>query len=144
LIQIIQREGRTILFSSHILGDVERVADRIGIMVGGVLRVDCRTETFRESVQKLILEFNGIPPEEPAIPGLVSSRQVGNNLEIVLVGYDDAQRAAVESLQPRSIEVLDMNLEDAFIEYTRGRRRPLPVFMTENQDAQSTRDQGAA
>ena len=33
LIQIIQRQGRTILFSSHILGDVERVADRIGIMV---------------------------------------------------------------------------------------------------------------
>ena len=32
LIQIIQRQGRTILFSSHILGDVERVADRIGIM----------------------------------------------------------------------------------------------------------------
>ena len=53
LIQIIQRQGRTILFSSHILGDVERVADRIGIMVDGVLRVDCPTETFRESVRKL-------------------------------------------------------------------------------------------
>eukprot|EP00913_Durusdinium_trenchii_P013397 g12578.t1 len=38
MIQIIQREGRTILFSSHILGDVERVADRIGILVDGVLR----------------------------------------------------------------------------------------------------------
>ena len=40
LIQIIQRQGRTILFSSHILGDVERVADRIGILVDGVLRVE--------------------------------------------------------------------------------------------------------
>ena len=66
LIQIIQRQGRTILFSSHILGDVERVADRIGIMVNGVLRVDCRTETFRESVRKLVLEFAGYPPESPA------------------------------------------------------------------------------
>ena len=63
LIQIIQRQGRTILFSSHILGDVERVADRIGIMVGGVLRVDCRTETFRESIRKLVLEFAGTPPD---------------------------------------------------------------------------------
>ena len=65
LIQIIQRQGRTILFSSHILGDVERVADRIGIMVNGVLRVDCPTETFRESVRKLVLEFAGYPPESP-------------------------------------------------------------------------------
>ena len=69
LIQIIQRQGRTILFSSHILGDVERVADRIGVMVGGVLRVDCRTETFRESVRKLVLEFAGTPPESPDDPG---------------------------------------------------------------------------
>jgi ABC-2 type transport system ATP-binding protein len=144
LIQIIQREGRTILFSSHILGDVERVADRIGLMVGGVLRVDCRTETFRESVRKLILEFAGAPPEAPPIPGLVSCRPVGSSLEVVLVGYDDAQREAVESLEPLSIEVLDLNLEDAFIEYTRGPRRSLPIFATEAQNAQSARDQGAA
>jgi ABC-2 type transport system ATP-binding protein len=144
LIQIIQRQGRTILFSSHILGDVERVADRIGIMVGGVLRVDCRTEVFRESVRRLVLEFAGYPPEAPNVPRLISSRQVGNSLELVLAGYDDAQREVIEALQPLSIEVLDLNLEDAFIEYTRGPRRSLPVFATELEDVQSARDQGAA
>jgi ABC-2 type transport system ATP-binding protein len=144
LIQIIQRQGRTILFSSHILGDVERVADRIGIMIGGVLRVDCRTETFRESVRKIVLEFVGTPPDAVEVPGLVSCRQTGTNLELVLVGYDDAQREAVERLRPQSIEVLDLNLEDAFIEYTRGSRRSLPLFATETEDAQSARNQGAA
>ena len=37
MIHLVQRQGRTILFSSHILADVERVADRIGILVDGVL-----------------------------------------------------------------------------------------------------------
>lgn len=144
LIQIIQRQGRTILFSSHILGDVERVADRIGVMVGGVLRVDCRTEVFRESVRKLVLEFAGYPPDAPVVPRMISSRLVGKNLELVLVGYDDAQREAVEALRPLSIEVLDLNLEDAFIEYTRRQRKSLPVFATELDDVESARDQGAA
>ena len=144
LIQVIQRQGRTILFSSHILGDVERVADRIGIMIGGVLRVDCRTETFRESVRKIVLEFVGEPPDAPSIPGLVSFRQVAGSLELVLVGYDDAQREAVERLEPRSIDVLELNLEDAFIDYSRGPRRSLPIFSTEIDNAQSTRSQGAA
>lgn len=144
LIQIIQREGRTILFSSHVLGDVERVADRIGIMERGVLRVDCRTEQFRESIRKLVLEFVGRPPDQVSIPGLVSQRQVGGSLELVLVGYDDAQREAVEALRPQSIEALELNLEDAFIEYTRGPRRSLPLFATGYDDAQSARDQGAA
>jgi len=131
LIQIIQRQGRTILFSSHILGDVERVADRVGIMVGGVLRVDCRTETFRESVRKIVLEFVGTPPDSAEVPGLISCRQVGTSLELVLVGYDDDQRIAVEQLRPQTIEVLDLNLEDAFIAYTRGPSRPLPKFARE-------------
>lgn len=144
LIQIIQREGRTIFFSSHVLGDVERVADRIGIMVDGVLRVDCPTDTFRESVKKLVLDFTGPVPEGFACRGLVHSWNVGSRLELVLVGYDDQQRAAVEALEPRNIEIVDLNLEDAFIEYTRGQRRSLPLFAQETRDDQSTRDQGAA
>ncbi len=144
LIQIIHRRGRTILFSSHILGDVERVADRIGILLDGVLRVDCPTERFRESVRKIVLEFHGPPPEQIACPGLVSRRQNGSQLELVTVGYDDTQRTAIEAMEPRSIEVLDLNLEDAFIEYTRGPRRSLPLFATETEDAKSTDNQGAA
>src|SRR5436853_2185886 len=66
LIQIIQREGRTILISSHILADVERVADRIGIMIDGVLRVDCPTDSFQMSLRKVVLEFATEPPPFPA------------------------------------------------------------------------------
>jgi len=149
LIQIIQRKGRTILFSSHVLGDVERVADRIGIMVNGVLRVDCPTDHFRESVKKLVLDFNGLAPEEVICPGMVNSWNLGSQLELVLVGYDESQQAAVESLEPRNIQVIDLNLEEAFVEYTRGRKRSLPLFVQEdhhakNNYAQSTGDQGAA
>ncbi|HLA83426.1 MAG TPA: ABC transporter ATP-binding protein [Thermoguttaceae bacterium] len=131
LIQIIQRKGRTILFSSHILGDVERVADRIGVLEEGVLRVDCPTDHFKQSVKRIVLEFAGTPPEFPGCPGLVSRHQAANRLELVVVGYDGPQRQAIESLGPRAVEVLDLNLEDAFIEYTRGRRRWLPIFAEE-------------
>jgi len=149
LIQIIQRKGRTILFSSHVLGDVERVADRIGIMVNGVLRVDCPTDHFRESVKKLVLDFPGPAPEKVDCPGLVNCWNLGSQLELVLVGYDDLQRTAVEALEPRNIQVIDLNLEEAFIEYTRGQKRSLPLFAQEDHDAknnhvQSTGDQGAA
>jgi len=144
LIQIIHREGRTIFFSSHILGDVERVADRIGILVDGVLRVDCPTDHFRESVKKLVLEFTGPAPEDFACSGLVNCWNLGSRLELVLVGYDDQQRAAVEALDPRNIEVVDLNLEEAFIEYTRGQRRSLPLFAQETRHDQSTGNQGAA
>jgi ABC-2 type transport system ATP-binding protein len=128
MIQIIQRRGRTILFSSHVLGDVERVADRVGVMIDGVLRVDCPAEHFKRQVRKVVAEFGREPPELPALPGLLSSWRVGTRWELVFVGYGAAQRSAVEALGPRRLEVVELNLEDAFIAYTRGPRRSLPVF----------------
>jgi ABC-2 type transport system ATP-binding protein len=135
LIQIIQRRGRTILFSSHILGDVVRVAERIGILVDGVLRVDCPTDHFKESVRKVILEFDGEPPELPPVPRLVNSRRVGRRLELVVVDFNGEHQLLFDSLKPREVEVLDFNLEDAFIEYTRGPRRGLPIFATQQEVA---------
>lgn len=137
LIQVIQRAGRTILFSSHILGDVERVADRIGILVDGVLRVDCPTDTFKDSLRKVVLEFNRTVPDFPGCRGLVGSRVEGLNLELVVVGFGEEQRKLCESLEPRAMDVLELNLEDAFIEYTRGPRRAVPAFVTENRNVES-------
>ncbi len=42
---------------------------------------------------------------------------------MVLVGYGTRQQQLLESLAPESIDVVELNLEDAFIEYTRGPRR---------------------
>lgn len=129
LIQIIQREGRTILFSSHILNDVERVADRIGILVDGVLRVDCPIDEFKEAVRRVTCEFSGAPPAIGDAPGLVQARRTGQRAELVFVRFGAEQQRFVESLSPRHWEVVDLNLEDAFIEYTR-RGRPAALSLS--------------
>ena len=145
MIHLVQRQGRTILFSSHILADVERVADRIGILVDGVLRVDCPTDHFKESLSRLVLEFPGRPPTFPGCAGLVQAWEVGHRLELVIVDFGDAQRQVVEALAPLAWDVVALNLEDAFVDYTRGPRRSLPVFGEEpTQSPESTSDRGAA
>jgi ABC-2 type transport system ATP-binding protein len=150
MIQIIQRRGRTILFSSHILGDVERVADRVGVMMDGVLRADCPADHFKRAVRKVIVEFGHEPPALPALQGMLNAWHVGTRVELVFVGFGASQRAAIDALNPRRIDVLELNLEDAFIEYTRGPRRALPVFFGQQfqviggQSDESIGSQGAA
>jgi ABC-2 type transport system ATP-binding protein len=99
--------------------------------------VDCPTEHFKESLRKVVLEFPGTPPAFPACQGLVSNRQIGRKLEAVIVGFNDEHLRLAESLKPRSVEIIELNLEDAFIDYTRGPRRALPIFSGEPSDAQS-------
>ncbi len=133
LIQIIQRPGRTIFLSSHVLGDVERVADRIGVMVDGVLRVDCPTDEFKQSIRRVVLSFDGPPPAFSGCDGLVASHVEEQRLELIIVGFGDAHRDLFAAMQPqpKNVEILELNLEDAFIEYTRGSRRAMPVFAGE-------------
>lgn len=144
MIQIIQRQGRTILFSSHILADVERVADRIGILVDGVMRVDCPTDQFKRTVRKVIVEFASQPPAFPGCRGLVNAWALGRQLELVIVDFGSEQQQVIESLKPLSWDVVELNLEDAFVAYTRGPKRSLPLFAGAVEDDSSTRGQGAA
>ena len=87
----------------------------------------------------------GIPRRDLLkLGGLVNSRKTGKRLELVLVNYSDADRELLEGLSPRSLEVIELNLEEAFIEYTRGPKRSLPIFAGGESDAPSTGDKGAA
>jgi ABC-2 type transport system ATP-binding protein len=131
MIQIIQQKGRTIVFSSHILSDVDRVADHIGIMLDGVLRVDAPTERFRDALRKVVVELSGPLPKPPECPGLASWHQNGNRLELVFVDFGETHQSYVDSLLPSSQDILELNLEDAFVEYTRGSRGVMPAFAKE-------------
>ena len=100
-------------------------------MVDGIMRVDCPTEMFRESVRRINVGFETEPPDFPGCEGLVTWRRVGLDLELIVVNWGPGQQAVVESLEPSWIDVVGLNLEDAFIEYTRGSKRSLPVFARE-------------
>jgi ABC-2 type transport system ATP-binding protein len=110
-----------------------------------VLRVDCPTEHFKESVTKVVVDFPGRPPAFPGCAGLVQAWEVGHRLELVIVGFGADQRQVIEALSPLSWDEVGLNLEDAFVDYTRGPRRSLPVFDLEpGNDQPTTRDRGAA
>ena len=122
MVEVIQKEGRTILFSSHILSDVERVADRIAIMDRGVLMADCPTDMLKERIKKVRLRFSGELPKEVDIPGKVQSVRMENELYLTIINYGEECRQKLEALHPSGMEVIDMPLEDIFIEYTSPRR----------------------
>jgi len=126
MIKLIMSENRTILFSSHILADVERVANRIVVIDKGVLRANCTLEEFRLAVKKVKVSFTHRVPDEVNIDGLLSCRKSEKELELTLVGTDDEKvKHWVQTVGADRYQVVSMNLEDQFIEFTRpsGRKR---------------------
>jgi ABC-2 type transport system ATP-binding protein len=117
MIYLTRRPDRTIFFSSHDLADVERAADHIAVLDRGVLRANCSLETFRESVRQIRLRFAGSPPPLPSVPGLVQAQRTERELRLVCANYNGAAEAALRGLQPLSLEMEAITLEDAFISY---------------------------
>lgn len=117
IIYLTRRSDRTIVFSSHQLSDVERVADFIGIMDESVLRACCPIETFRNNVQQVRLRFQGTPPHLPPIMGLLQARRTAGELHVVCANYNATTEAALRALNPIDIEQISLPLEDAFISY---------------------------
>ena len=119
MIELITRQGRTVLFSSHILADVERVADRIIVVDKGVLRADCSLEQFRASIRKVVLYFDDSVPADVELEGLLHCRRSERQLELTLVGVDEAEVAAwAKQAGTERFDFVEMNLEDQFIEFT--------------------------
>ncbi|MHC4110165.1 MAG: ABC transporter ATP-binding protein [Planctomycetota bacterium] len=119
MIELIMRQGRTVLFSSHILGDVERISDRIVVIDKGVLRANCSLEEFRAAVKKVILSFADSTPAEVDIDGMLHCRRSEKELELILVGPADEQIDQwAKKNKAQKYHIVTMNLEDQFIEFT--------------------------
>jgi ABC-2 type transport system ATP-binding protein len=124
MIRLIMQQGRTVLFSSHILSDVERVSSQIVVIDKGRLRANCSIDQFRESIIKVKLSFHNQVPAQIDIEGLLNHRAIGNEMELILVGTSQekiSQWAA--SVSAENYEIVPMNLEDQFIEFTEPKKR---------------------
>ncbi len=128
MIAVTRGKDRTILFSSHLLGDVERVADWIAVLDHGVLRACCTMTTFQRRISRFVLSWDGSPPPAtPKLPGLVHAFRAGRELQLTIANADEDVRAAVGSLGASSVDEVPIGLEEAFIDYLgdRGERNLL-------------------
>ena len=117
-IELLSKDGRTILFSSHILSDVERIADRIGILVAGKLVVDCPLEDLKMRIKKLRLIFDDAPPDDLHLTDIISQRTQGRELVITVANLNEQKQAMIETFKPSSCSEIPMSLEDIFLECT--------------------------
>jgi ABC-2 type transport system ATP-binding protein len=125
---IIRRVGhgeRTVLLSSHLLGEVEQVCDRVGVIHKGELLIEGTVDELRGHTGILVK----VEPIEEARKIAISLAGVrGAHIEVGMLVLDtDPNRAAEinarlvsEGLRVSELRPVERSLEDAFLELTRG------------------------
>jgi ABC-2 type transport system ATP-binding protein len=136
MIYFTQSRERTIFFSSHLLDDVERVADHVAVLDYSVLRVCCTVDTFRESVRRLVARFPGEPQRTlPRIPGLLRAQRSENELSLIVAGRTGRTERDLRSLGAVTMDQLPISLEDALIAHV-GRQGDKSFFRNASGGAQ--------
>jgi len=114
VIDLIQQEGRTVFFSSHLVHEVERVADWVGIIDDGMMVVSKPIEELKGSVKRINLVFEEAVPQVQ-VQGLLVYENVGRQVQLTVKDFSDATLAQIKGYSPRSIRVDDLSLEDIFV-----------------------------
>lgn len=70
IIRTVADEGRTVLFSSHLLDEVERVADQVAMLANGRLVLDDSLDNIKSRQRVVTVRFQHQLSQTPLIPGL--------------------------------------------------------------------------
>ncbi len=103
-------EGRTIFFSTHILADVESVAERVAIVHGGRIQACGTLQEIRAGIGKVVVR--GAPETTTTLPAHVLRHEAAGS--VLLAHRDSLPEIAAAS------EIVDdqpVSLEEAFIYY---------------------------
>jgi ABC-2 type transport system ATP-binding protein len=120
MIYVTRGAGRTIFFSSHLLEDVERVADYMAILDRSVLRACCPVETFRSHVKQFLLRYahNAAPPDKlPVLPGLLHARRSMGELRLTIAAANGRTHELLGTLGAASVEETPVGFDDALVGY---------------------------
>jgi ABC-2 type transport system ATP-binding protein len=114
-------KGRTVFMSSHILGDVEKTCQRVGVIRGGELVAVETIERLRERAgQTVTVEFaDGAPEAELRAISAVRSvdRQKDGSYSLKIAGSIDPVIKALARHEVRRLAVDEAPLEEVFLKF---------------------------
>ena len=116
LIKEENKKGTTVLFSSHILSEVQNVCDRVAIIKEGrIVKVEKISSLRENSYKKIILE--GHFPDEIALKGLSNLEVIDNNATFLYQGSINELLKYLATLDLSNAQIVEPDLEEIFMHY---------------------------
>ena len=113
IIRTVVDEGRTVIFSSHLLDEVERVSDHLLMLSHGRVLLCDSMDNVLTRHYRLTVRLNGHRPALEAIDGFIGSRAIGEEWRVDCYGElerlaADLQRSGAELLAHRCLPLAEI------------------------------------
>jgi ABC-2 type transport system ATP-binding protein len=115
IVQTVADEGRTVLFSSHLLDEVERLADRVAILHEGRVLLVGELDAIQESFRRITLRFEQAFSEAPSILGAIEYRGSGHEWTYVCRGDREQLIQAAKTVKAEVVHEASVSLDEIFV-----------------------------
>lgn len=118
-------EGCTVFISSHVLAEVQQLADRVALLRDGKLELIETVEGLRQRAYSRVEATFVQPPPPDAFAGLAGVREVerhGSTVRLALRGAVDPLVKRLARYQLQTLDIHEADLEEAFLELYRSPR----------------------
>jgi ABC-2 type transport system ATP-binding protein len=122
IIRTIAEEGRTVLFSSHLLDEVERVSDQVALIDRGRIVLCEPLDAIKASHRRLTLRFDESLAAPPALLGSARWEGFGREWTAVCRGSLEELQGQTAGLGARIIEEHTPSLDEIFVARVGSRR----------------------
>jgi ABC-2 type transport system ATP-binding protein len=119
----VAREGCSVFLSSHMLSEVQHVADRVGIIRNGQLvTVESVSELRSKAIRRIELDFD-VPVDTEVFEAIAGVRDVTVEDHRAVLSYDgkmeDMLRTVMDRYELMDIRTQEADLEEIFLAYYR-------------------------
>ena len=117
LIKQENQRGASVLFSSHILGEVQRICDRVAIIKEGRVISTQRISELRENAYKRVSFTAAEPVDGFALPGAADVAIEGNHVSFIYNGDVNALFGELAKRKLLNADVTEPDLQEIFLHY---------------------------
>jgi ABC-2 type transport system ATP-binding protein len=115
IIRTVADEGRAVFFSSHLLEEVERVADDLAMMFNGRVVLAGALDEVKENHHRLVLRFDSPQSTAPQVPGVLRITGSGREWTAICNGKREEAAAAIALAGGRIVAEDSPSLDEVFV-----------------------------
>ena len=122
IVSLVEEGKKTIFFSSHIITELERVADWVGLLKGGKLSFEKPLEELKNHVKRLHMVTSADFPLEllqKHSGTILTHGKKDNEITIITKEWNNELLEELRKENPVTLDISDLELEDIFVEFTR-------------------------
>lgn len=115
ILETVAEQGGAVVYASHLVHDIERVADRVVFLDEGRLRLEGTLEQLKLRIRRASAVFDDGAPAQVDVPGKIDWRADGRMLAVVAQAGNGELAGALERMGGRDVAIESLSLEEILV-----------------------------